>query len=405
MKFQSPSARQGNTLIIVLTFCVAIGMVLASILKLTSARYTNSIRSTDWNGAIPVLEAGVEEAMTHLHDDSSISANGWTAVTYSGPLVYQKQRTFSDGSYFVATIYNTNANAPLIFSQGCVRSPLKNSRYISRMVRVTTTNPPTIFTKAMATIGPILMHGGGLVDGFDSRNGRYSAVTNHSAPSDIATDSTASPAVSLGGATINGSVSTGPGGTITGGTITGTTNNDMNVAFPSNSPPTGPFQSLPGSSLVGAVLGVPLGNNSYSASSFTSSGTPLIITGNATLYVSGDFKISGGGSIIVMPGASLKLYAGGDVDIGGGGIVNNPGQAANVSLIGLSSCTSIKYSGSPDFIGTINAPQADLTMSGGSEVFGAIIAKSATFNGGVGLHYDAALAVSGLLVVTGWKEL
>jgi len=46
---------------VTLFFCLAIGLVLASILKLVSARYTMTMRSTDWNGAIPTLEAALRK--------------------------------------------------------------------------------------------------------------------------------------------------------------------------------------------------------------------------------------------------------------------------------------------------------------------------------------------------------
>jgi len=84
MKFVSPHGKKGNTLMVTLFFCLAIGLVLASILKLVSARYTNdhALNRLEWG--YPVLEAGVEEAMTHLHDDFSPTANGWTAGTLNG---------------------------------------------------------------------------------------------------------------------------------------------------------------------------------------------------------------------------------------------------------------------------------------------------------------------------------
>jgi hypothetical protein len=399
MKFTLQQRRQGNTLMITLFFCLAIGMVLASVLKLVSARYNTTVRSNDWNEAIPVLEAGIEEAMTHLHDDMTPSANGWTAGTLNGVLVYTKQRSFSDGSYFYVAIRNFSSNNATIYSQGYVRSPFKANQYIGRTVQVATTNPPTVFTKALATVGVISMVGVASVDGFDSRNGHYDTTTNRNATGNIATDSSASPAISLGGATINGSAITAPGGTITGGTITGGTNNTMNVSFPSNAPPATPGGLLTESS--SNVWNVASG--SYRMSSFN--GDPMIITGNATVWVNGDFSISGSSSIKIMPGASLTLYVSGNVDIGGNGVVNNPGLAANFSLVGLTGCTSINYHGTPDFIGTINAPQADFTMKGTAVLYGAVISKSAHFNGSVALHYDDALAVSGLLIATGWTEL
>lgn len=418
MKFKSQKGQQGNTLIITLFFCALIGMVLLSTLKLTSARHANTVRSNDWNQDIPVLEAGIEEAMTHLHDDTSPSANGWTPTSVGGQTVYTKQRTFSDGSYFYVAIYDATSNAPVIYSQGYVRAPLKNTQYISRMVRVNTTNSPTVFTKAVATTGSITLSGGSWVDGFDSRIGGYSTSTNRSATGALASDSTGTPAIRVGTGSVYGRVTTGPGGSISssGGSVgdvgwnsgfeTGWTNNNMNVAFPTNSPPTGGFL-LPQIVTSGGYTVTYLTNNSYQVSSFStsSSSQPMVVAGHVTLWVTGPFTIQNGGLVYIMPGASFTMYVGGPTTISGGGVINATGLASNFSLIGLSSCTNITYSGNASFIGTINAPQADLAISSSADSYGAAIAKTVTISGGAAFHYDNALGASGTLIATSWQEL
>jgi hypothetical protein len=424
MKFSSNKRERGSVLVTTLIVCVVIGTLLASYLTLLSSRYKLTERSKCWNTAIPVLEAGLEEALTHLHDDpNSPSANGWIAATVGGQPVYTKQRHFSDGSYFYVTIYNATANNPLIYSQGFVPSPLSSSQYISRMVKVGTTNPPNTFSRALAATGPITMSGGGVVDGFDSRIGSYDSTTNRYANGGLATDSTASPAVKVGTAQVYGTVTTGPGGTISvsGGAVgdvawnashsgiePGWTNNNMNVAFPSNAPPSGGpfFAPLPATAVGGSnITWVPTGT--YQMSSFTSSQDkkPMIVTGNVTLWVTGDLTVSGSGYIWIMPGASLTLYVGGTTTISGGGVVNGAGLASDFTYIGLSSNTSITYSGSAAFIGTVNAPQAALTISGSAGAYGAAIVKTATISGGAGFHYDQSLATGTGLVVSSWTEM
>src|SRR5258706_9574060 len=158
MKFSklSQKGQQGGTLIVALFTCLAIGIILSSALLVTSSRNKITVRSMAWNATMPVLEAGVEEAFTHLHDDVGHPAtNGWISTNISGQTIYAKTRTFTDGSYFYATIYNATSNNPIIYSSGFVPSPLGGSGYISRTVKVLATNPPTIFTKAIASSGPI----------------------------------------------------------------------------------------------------------------------------------------------------------------------------------------------------------------------------------------------------------
>src|SRR4051812_6769752 len=164
----------GATLLIALFAALVIGTVLGSLLLVTSTRNKLSLRSTAWNASIPVIEAGIEEAFTHLHDDTNnYSANGWIRTNIGGQVVFAKTRNLNDASYFYTTIYGAGSSSPIIYSAGFVPSPLGNQQYISRTVRVTTTNPPTLFTKAIAATGPISFGGNGLVDSFDSRIGWY----------------------------------------------------------------------------------------------------------------------------------------------------------------------------------------------------------------------------------------
>jgi hypothetical protein len=415
MKITATQRQQGNTLMLTLFFCVIIGMVLASALKLIAGRYSMTVRSTEWNGTIPVLEAGIEEAMTHMHDDATPNANGWTPTTVNGVPVYAKQRTFADGSYFNTLIYSNGTSAPFIFSQGFVRSPLKANTYISRTVKVGLTNPPNVFTKALSTgSGGIAFSGGNVtIDSYSSALGAYNVTSNRSAFGNIATDSTNVPAISLSGGTVYGTVTTGPGGTVTGGTVgtnlswtsgiePGTTNNNMNVSFPSNSPPPNlaSFLPLPPAGVTNTVV-VPSG--SYQMSSY-SSGGPMIITGNVTLYDSGNFSIAGTDYIQLMPGATVTLYVGGSISMAGNGVINGTGFAGNFNVLGLSGCTGISYTGNAAFNGTVYAPSADVTIHGNGDIFGAIIAKSATLTGNATLHYPTELAKQGGMVATSWVE-
>jgi hypothetical protein len=420
MKLLSRNREQGSVLVISLFTGLAIGIVLASFLALISSRYYLSVRSMGWNGAIPVLEAGIEEAMTHLHKDpKKPSTDGWTAALVGGVPVHTKTRKLPDGSYYTVWINNATSNIPVIYSSGFTPSPLKTNRYISRTVRVDTTNPPSMFVRAITTTQNIKLGGKVQVDSFDSDFGGYNLLTNRFANGSLATSSTIAGAVSVGGANVYGKVTTGPGGTVTvaGGAVgdvawnttqigiqPGWTNNNFNAAFPTNGPPGGPYLTPTITSAGGSnVMYLATGTNKVAS---LSGSDPIIVTGDAALWVTGDISMTGGGSLfLIRPGASLTLYAGGSVKIGGSGVVNATGVASKFSLIGLPSCTSIDYSGTADFIGSVNAPQADLRMNGTPVMFGAAIVKSFDSVGVAMFHYDEALATGTGLVVTSWKEL
>lgn len=394
------------------------GIVLGSFLSLISSRNKIAMRSTGWNAAIPVLEAGVEEAMAHLNSGNPITANGWTATTLGGQPVHVKKRTMPDGGYFNVTIYDGLTSNPIIYSQGFMPSPLEKNKYISRLVKVSTAKPSSMWSQAISTSGKVHLANNTVVDGFDSTKGPYHVISNRVANGSIASGDKSTGAVDVNGAHVYGSVNTGAGGTVTvgGGAVgdvawnatqqgiqPGWTNNNMNVAFPTNAPPTGSFLSPPA-----PVSGVTtLGNVSVKTTQLKMTGSEMIrVTGNAVLWVTGDISISGGASIVVDPGASLKLYVGGTAKLSGGGIVNLTGAAANSAIIGLSSNTEVYYAGGSDFYGTIHAPQADFGIGGNASYYGALIAKTYSANGGGSFHYDKSLATSsGMVMIFGWQEL
>ena len=170
----------GSVLMIVLFTSMAIGIVLASVLTLVSSRYKLSLRSLGWNAALPVAEAGLEEALSHLHTDSNNpTANGWTATTMSGHPVHTKTRFLPDGSYYYVAIHKASSTNPVVYSSGFTPSPLEANQYISRLIEVDASNPWNLFTKAIAATGSITLNGTTPeVDSFDSRIGGYDTTTN-----------------------------------------------------------------------------------------------------------------------------------------------------------------------------------------------------------------------------------
>ena len=129
MKPTIKKSQQGSILVITVVISALIGSVLCSYLVLISSRNQGAMRAMAWNSAIPVLEAGIEEALTHLHDDKNDpSANDWTPDRLNGHKVYWKRRDLADGSYYYVTNVNVASTAPLIYSAGYVRAPCGDSR-------------------------------------------------------------------------------------------------------------------------------------------------------------------------------------------------------------------------------------------------------------------------------------
>ena len=423
MKIMVKKQETGSTLVVTLVVAFVLGIAICSYLTLLSSRNKIAMRSTAWNTAIPAAEQGIEEALAHLHADPAVpAANGWITTNVAGQMGYWKRRTNSDGSFFFTTIYNYTSNNPTIYSAGFIPAPLGHGDYISRLVRVLATNSPGTFNKNIAAGGSIGLSGGAVIDGYNSSNGPYNTGTNRNAAGGLVSNTKLAKGIDVGTAHVYGTVATGPGGTVNVGSSgavgdvawnashtgvePGWTNNNGSIAFTSNSPPTGsPVTPTITSTAKSNIMYLSTGL--YMATNVTSSDStkPIIVTGNATLWVKNDFTVSGSGYVYIAPGASLTLYIGDKGTVSGGGVVNGTGIPANMSLIGLPTCNTLDYSGSADFVGTINAPQADVTVSGGADVYGAVICGTFTSSGGSGVHYDQALAGPGGLVVIGWTEL
>jgi hypothetical protein len=177
-------------------------------------------------------------------------------------------------------------------------------------------------------------------------------------------------------------------------------------SFPSNSPPTGAFFTPSGGNVGGTNYTYALGSGSYQTSQFTvGDGGSVIVTGNVELYVNGDFDVAGSGYVWIAPGASLKIFVDGKFACGGGGMVNGTGVAANLSVLGLNGCGTCTYSGSSEFVGTINAPNAAVSVSSSPDFYGAIVGSTIAVSGGGSVHYDEALANSSRrYVVDSWDE-
>src|SRR6266581_4688541 len=124
--------QSGSTLLAAVFIAGVIGLALVCHLALSFSHTNFAARSEAWNAALPVAEAGVEEAIAHLMaSPTNLSADGWT-LSANG---YTKQRAFGDG-YYLATMSSTS-NPVTLTSLGCVRAPFQSNLYISRSLQVT----------------------------------------------------------------------------------------------------------------------------------------------------------------------------------------------------------------------------------------------------------------------------
>lgn len=460
---------EGNVLLLAIVTMGLVSFLLVAYLTLVKSQNASVARSQTWNSAMPVVEAGMEDAMAHLnmHGTTNLNCDGWSfdAITLS----YSMTRSIGQDFYTVI-ISNYASGTPIIESRGYVQAPaiLASSSvgsagpflasagvantvsYIGRGVRATTVRS-SLFTKGMVAKDSIDLNGNNITtDSFDSANPLYS--TNglyHSgkrrANGDVAVNSSLVNSLNIGNANIYGRISTGPNGSVSIGSQgvvgdeqwhanqtgiqPGYQRNDMNVSFPDVTVPfTGGFTPGPGD-----ITNITVNIATNGGASFTTNTTTSVthydyvleagddyqisdlngsiyVKGSARLYVSSGLSLNG---VTIKAGGHLDLYCGAaSVSLSGNNTANSSGSASAFQFWGLSTCTSISLSGNAAFVGTIYAPYAQFRLNGGGnntyDFVGASITKSVQMNGHFNFHYDellGRLGGNGRFIISSWSEL
>jgi len=406
--------QNGSALLLALFLLVATSMMVGTYLYLVGTESKIAQRSLDWNAAIPAAEAGVEEALTALYyynGTNSITSNYWTQ---GGDGLYRKSRTLPDGSKYCTAILLSSMN-PIIWSTGYVAAPFGTNDYIRRLVKVTAMKP-VANPDGPHSKGPINMTGGSIIDSYDSALGPY-GTNNHGSQVVVSSNAKTTGAISMsGGSThIYGVAATGAGGTVSatgGASVVGSTRNDAAIQIDDIVPPvlSSPSSTLPAGKVNGTNYNFVAGTGNYQVSTLNIGSGKMVVNGDAVIYITytgnNAFVISGSGSLYITPGSSLTLYSAGQMVISGGGIANGNKDASKLLVNGLPTCTQITYSGSADFYGILNAPEAAFTLSSSTAAsYGTFTVNTATIQGGGGMHYDVNLGGSHFFVVQSWNEL
>jgi hypothetical protein len=244
--------------------------------------------------------------------------------------------------------------------------------------------------------------GGIFTDGYSSSKGSYANQAIHNANGKAYADPTGSIATNhgitlSGNASVFGDATPGPG---LDGTLTRSGNA---MVLGSSAPATLPVVNAPQSyappipaegdiKLTGQGT-TTITDGTYRYGSISTSGqTTLALSGNVTLYVDGNIDVSGGSTLMLLPGAKVKIYqsSAGSIQITGGGLVNTSQIPGNFRVYSASTST-VDISGNSDFYGAVYAPQAFFKPSGGEAFFGAFVSNGVQITGGGTFHYDEDL--------------
>jgi hypothetical protein len=436
-------------LVVTIVLAGVIMLVLLTFMQLIQARTVNRERSLAWNATIPVLESGIEEAFTHIQDDTNRTANGWTTNTSGGVTVYQKSRTNSDGSYYAVTISNITS-APIIYSQGFVPAPLHQG-YVSRKVRVTTAQAYNLFSRAILASSTINFAGDMQINSYDSSNTNYSNPdgtynTNKTLANGwIGAMATSGLAIDIAGAKIYGGIqycgtatyNIGSGtvgdtayvnNAANSGTIeSGYNDNTLNITIPPTPMPTNalgatvdpstwPSLVVTTTNIGGTTYNVvPPGDWSIGNSTTFFHNANVIALGNARLYVASGGKIvMGSGYTIKVPtNSTFQIYNDSTTDVVFTGLSNDSGLPTHFFYWALphTAGSKLTLTGGGFCAGGLYAYYQNVILTGGSsgnirDFYGALVAATVVNSGHFYMAYDQALGYGGgSATAFGWLEL
>jgi len=440
-------------LITTLIFAAVLAAGLASLLLLTKQARRSSTRFFYETAVVNLAESGLEQAMLALNAAKAGDSGAWTGWATSSSsntrtVTGTALGTGATGSVKIAVL-NPGSAAPQVIARAIVT--LKDGQQVEKWLKITLGNR-SLFAYGLLARNTITASGGAYFDSWisDPDNNPATAAVPYSAGvardnCAVATASTATPSISIGSADIYGKVAVGAassaglamswGGQVgpRGMPATGAYNlaagalsTGFTASFETVSDPTGATVqaayvlprsvSGPPYYLSAEAIGTTGGTTVVQMNSLTVEGAAVLtIKGEVTLFLPASavttLKIAGSGKIVLESGAKLKIYTPGDIDISGAGIVN-ASAPENLQIWstrnGAAGVQNINLAGSGSLSAVIYAPDANLTMPGGTHLYGAAVVKQATFSGSAAFHYDESLVNfggNGSMKITGYEEL
>jgi hypothetical protein len=122
----------------------------------------------------------------------------------------------------------------------------------------------------------------------------------------------------------------------------------------------------------------------------------VVLTGGTYFFT--DLNLSGGASLVIQ--GTCRIYVTGELNLAGGGVVNETGIPSDCLVFAHPyaipeghdpSGAKVTLTGSAKTSYAVYAPERDVTLSGTSDYFGAVVGREITVVGDTQFHYDEAL--------------
>lgn len=307
-----------------------------------------------------------------------------TNASYSG--VPSTAGTGRVNGNYATTVTSLGNNVYKIASTGAITgsySVLSQNRSLEAYVTLASSSP---FKMALFANQTIAMSGNAQTGSFDSSVGGVPKASGGSIGSNRAGANT----ISLSGnVKINGDATVGPGATVSTAIVTsGNAKVTGTKSAAAETTVLDPITTPTGTTKLGAIS--ISGNGSQTLAAGTYEVSSITITGNGKLNISGN----------------TTLYVTGNVNIAGNGIATAGSLPTNLRLNVKGSLVNL--TGNATLYGAIYAPSAQLNISGNGGLYGGAVANWINNSGNGKVYFDKALQGGGTGTttdVTYWAEL
>jgi hypothetical protein len=259
-----------------------------------------------------------------------------------------------------------------------------------------------LFDNAILTKAGLVLKSGTLIDGYNSQN-----PLDTSTDADIATQNTEDSSITLNtGVEVSGDVRVGLGGdpdtaikdlgaTIDGSKYGATTKDPL----PPIDVPTDLFYMGTDIGIQGSTVTMgPAESGTYTAITLKSTGVPGVLQidgGDVELHITGAVELGQSCEIVVKDGSSLTLYVDGDIhcrESSGITVESSAKESETLKLYATGDDTQyFDIKAKSEWVGVVYAPNADVDLYAGGDVYGAVVADNFEFKAGGNYHYDRAL--------------
>ena len=378
--------RRGSIYLLVLGMAVIITIIGLGALAVSRVQARSTSSSQDWSKAQSLAFSAVEHALVQIDRTAT-----WRSV-YNGQTI---QNSLGQGTFTWRIVDEADGdltNDPItpvtIFATGTVGDA-------SYSLRVHITMPLVQMVSGVSALGNVTLVNS-TIDSFDSGSGAYGGP-NVGSEALVAANTIAPNGVRLtSDARVGGSVAIGPSGDPSvvfskdgSSTITGTVS-AMSQALAISPPaaPTGMGPSIGDQSYQGAGAFVISGDLHVDDLAIESD-SRVQISGDVTVLADGDVDIWNGSGIEVLPGASLTLYCRGGLRIRdrATNVVRGP-NLSRLKFINLGASPVVLSDSTTRTEGVIISPGANVQITGGFELYGAVVASNISLGSGAAIHED-----------------